>query len=582
MTDHADSEPSTAPPRRDWRAIASQPRVLVVAVTVLALAVRLLALGSRVAHQDEARVAYWALRYVETGVYWYRPIVHGPFLALVDGTVFELFGASDLTMRLVVAVVGGLLPLSALLFRDRLRDVETVVLALVLAANPVLLYYSRFYRNDVLLAGFMLVALGWFVRAVDHRRPAALYAGTAVFALAFTTKENALVYPLIWAGALVLLWDRRLLTAAPDDPSAFAATVDRVRRTVRGLWDWLGHLVLAGLEFLVIVVFFYAPRGAAAEAQPTLGATLADPTLAPALVSEATLGSWRRFTDQWVDVSEGSYLTAAGELWAVMAAGGIVVVAFAVVGFLVVRYDRDRPGDLVEFTFFWGLASVLGYPIIVDNPFPWETVHMLVPLTVPAAVGLATVARFGFACVADGDRETAAAVAIALLAVSGHVGWTAVVTSFVEPQSGDNDLVQYAQSSSDMRPLLEDVQGIARGNDGVDVLYYGDEFDSTNESAHATPPPGGGWFDRLPFAWYLETANATVDSTTEPARVEDDAPPVVIALGEAESCDESYQNATDVADSLSGYDRHEVQRYAHDSGCTISSVVVFVDAEASG
>src|SRR5699024_4960116 len=274
---------------------ATRTRRAVVVIALFALAVRLVHLGARVAHQDEARVAYWAYRYLENGVYWYRPVVHGPFLTIVDSWVFGLLGASDVTMRLVVAVVGGLLPLSALLLRDRLRDSETIALAAVLAATPLFVYFSRFYRNDLLLAGFMLVAFGFFVRAIDTRRPVFVHLGTAVFALAITTKENALVYAVTWVGAAALLADRRLLIRRVRRSDFRETAVELARHAASGLRRWWPHAVFVLVEFLVIVVFFYAPRGAAAVPSPTLGATLANPTLLPALVREATLGSWNAF-----------------------------------------------------------------------------------------------------------------------------------------------------------------------------------------------------------------------------------------------------------------------------------------------
>lgn len=249
-------------------AIAGRPRLVVSLITLLALTVRLFALGGRVAHQDEARVAFWAYRYMKTDVYWYRPIVHGPFLTIVDSYVFSLLGTSDFTMRLVVAVVGGLLPLSALLYSHRLRSNETIALALALGANPILIYYSRFYRNDLLLAGFMFVAFGFFLRAYDHHRPAFVYLGTVVFALAFTTKENALVYPVAWVGAAVLLWDRRLLVNRIEDRGFRSAVIKPVRQIASGLRNWWLHLAMAIVEFFAIFVFFYAPRGSASRVPP--------------------------------------------------------------------------------------------------------------------------------------------------------------------------------------------------------------------------------------------------------------------------------------------------------------------------
>ncbi|UPV74815.1 TIGR03663 family protein [Halorussus limi] len=558
-------------------------RVAVALIALFAVAARLFALGARVAHQDEARVAYWAYRYMESGVYWYRPVVHGPFLTIVNSYVFEVLGASDFTMRLVPALVGGLLPLAALLFRRRLRDSETVALALLLAANPLLLYFSRFYRNDLLLAGFMLVAFGFFVRAYDARRPAYLYAGTAAFALALTTKENALVYPVCWAGAAALLWDRRLLRESAET-SALDAATGRVRRTAREVWRWRTHFALAVVEFFAVVVFFYAPRGSGAEASPTLGATARDPTLLPALVGEATLGSWRAFTGKWVGGNDHSYLWTAKALWPALAEGGAVVLAFAALGFVADRYSGERPRDVVGFAFFWGAASLAGYPVIVDNPFPWEVIHVVVPLAVPAAVGLALVGRLGAASVADGDAISATAAALVLLVVVGQVGATAVATSYRHPQSDGNEFVQYAQSSSEMKPLLHEVRAVSQSNRGVDVLYYGETFDAADEEALLTPnqPAHGGWFDRLPFAWYLESFGATVDSTTRPEIVAEDPPPVVVALGEVETCDESYANASDIDRHLRDYERHEVHRFLHDSGCHESSMVVYVDENATG
>ena len=572
-------------------AIVARPRSVVAIVTVAALAVRLFGLGTRIAHQDEARVAFWAYRYMESGVYWYRPIVHGPFLTIVDSYVFSVLGASDFTMRLVVAIVGGLLPLAALLFRRRLRNGETIALAAVLAANPILLYYSRFYRNDLLLAGFMLVAFGCFVRAYDDRRPAFLHLGVVAFALAFTTKENALVYPVTWVGATLLLWDHRLFLDRPGERGLRNAVVGRARRTARWLRTWGLHLALGVVEFFAIFVFFYAPRGEAARPDPTLGATIDDPTLLPALVGEAVLGSWNAFLDQWGRGNQESYLSTAEALWPALETGALALLVLAVVGFVVDRYAGEHPRDAVAFGAYWGFASALGYPVIVDNPFPWEVIHVIVPLALPAAVGLALVGRVGLASLADRDTLSAVAAALVLVAVAGQVGATAYDTSFADPQSPDNDLVQYAQSGSEMKPLLGELRRIVAANDGIDVLYYGDDPDfdgdelyAPNPGSHDTPIAGGGWFERLPFAWYLETYGANTSSTDEPATVRGavssgDRPPVVIAFDRATTCSEEYDNATDIDRFLEGYERHEVDRFLFDSGCTISSMAVYVDED---
>jgi predicted membrane-bound mannosyltransferase len=229
--------------------------------------------------------------------------------------------------------------------------------------------------------------------------------------------------------------------------------------------------------------------------------------------------------------------------------------------------------------------------VIVDNPFPWEVIHVVVPLVLPAAVGLALVGRVGLASLADRDALSAAAAALILLAVAGQVGVTAYDTSFAEPQSSDNDLVQYAQSGSEMKPLLDEIRRAVNANEGTDVLYYGDDsgFDgdelyAPNPGSHDTPTAGGGWFERLPFAWYLEAYGAETNSTEDVTAVRravtsGDRPPVVVAFDETATCSKEYDNATDIDRLLDGYERHEVDRFLFDSGCTISSVAVYVDED---
>lgn len=204
----------------------------VLAVTVAALFARLFWLGHRTAHWDEARVAYWILRYQETGAFAYRSIIHGPFVHHVTQPLFALFGPNDFIARLPVAVVGGLFPLSALLFREHLRDHETVLLAFLFGSNAVLLYYSRFLRSDVLVATFMITALGFLIRAYDTRKGRYLYPAALFLGFGIASKENALIYLIVWIGAAALLVDTALFRprTAPSGRELFLSKIAAIRR----------------------------------------------------------------------------------------------------------------------------------------------------------------------------------------------------------------------------------------------------------------------------------------------------------------------------------------------------------------
>ncbi|UPV73542.1 TIGR03663 family protein [Halorussus limi] len=556
------------------RAVGTRTGVAVLAVTLLSLSLRFFALGSRVFHWDEGRVGYWIQRYAENGIWEYHAVIHGPFLYHVNKYLFQLFGASDFVARVPVAVVSGLLPLTAWLFRERLGRVEMIGVGLFFAANPIILYYSRFMRNDVLLAAFMVYALAFYVRLFDTHKPRYLYAGTLMLGLAFTTKENVLVYVVTWVGAAVLLLDHRLqLVAGADDRKAFLR--EQVRKTMdspRAI-RWVLHLVLGLLFFFAVVVFFYAPRSRGIP-EPGLWKAFSNPATFPAVIEEATLGSWESFVGKWGEGNQKSYLDTFKTLGAVLWKSSAALLALAGVGFLVDRYVGDKPRDVVAFTFYWGFVSILGYPVIVENAFPWEVVHAVVPLAIPAGVGLAVLVRWGSEAVTDGDAVSATLAALLVLLVSGQVATTAATTTYMHPadqylddaESDRNALVQYGQPAEGLRPTLERVRYAATHNEGTDVLYYGSDFYVANESKNDRWAAGGGWYDRLPLPWYTEMYGAKVDSTTDLQEVGSNPPPVVVArAGDREA----------VAQRLDGY-----RAFEEELTLWGSETVFFVDEDA--
>ncbi|WP_128478018.1 flippase activity-associated protein Agl23 [Halorussus pelagicus] len=556
------------------RAIGARTAVAVLAVTALSLSLRFFALGSRAFHWDEARVGYWILRYAENGIWEYHAVIHGPFVYHVNKYLFQLFGASDFVARAPVAVVSGLLPLTAWLFRERLNRVEMVTVGLFFAANPIVLYYSRFMRNDVLLAAFMVYALAFYVRLFDTRKPRYLYAGTLMLALAFTTKENVLVYVVTWAGAAVLLLDHRLqLVAGTDDRKQFLR--EQARETWTALWHgrWGLHLVFGLLFFFAVVVFFYAPRSRGIP-EPGLWKAFSNPGMFPAVIEEATVGSWESFMGKWGEGNQKSYLDTFESLGGVLRRSSLALLVLAGVGFLTDRYVGDKPRDLVAFTFYWGFVSIIGYPVIVENAFPWEVIHAVVPLAIPAGVGLAILVRWGSESVTDGDAVSATLAALLVLLVAGQVAATAASTTYMHPAdqyldegaSERNALVQYGQPAEGIQPTLQRVRYAVTNNDGTDVLYYGSDFYVADESENDRWAAGGGWYDRLPIPWYTEMYGAEVDSTDDVQAVGSNPPPVVVARAGDRDV---------VAQQLDGY-------RAFEEGLTLwgSETVFFVDEDA--
>ena len=503
----------------------------VLAVTVVALLGRLVLLGARVAHFDEGRVGWWTMHFLESGQFEYRFIIHGPLVQHVNRIVFGVFGANDFTLRLFVALVGGALPLAALLFREHLRDDEVLGVAAFLAANPLLVYYSRFFRSSLLVATFAFVAFGLFVRAIDRRSARYAHAGVAFVALAFAAKENAAVYLLCWGGATALIVDHKLFRTGGDEAGLDWAlarlpdgdTVERVRANIA---RYAGQVLLAALIFCGISLFFYAPRSPDASAVG-LWQGLTNPTLFPDMVSRTIddiatgYGYWfggsaehgGRF-DSVID----QYLHYMGRSLESLAGYALPLLVMAVAGFLAERYTRTRPRMLVLFAGYWGFVSIVGYPLGTDIYGAWIMVNALVPLAVPAGVGLAMVVRWTRDALHEDSIRFGISVFVLVLIV-GQVGLALVGGVYTNTTSDDNTLVQFAQPADDFRPATNALDDADTDDPEADVVFVGDPLVRTRQTADGNTvlnPRQRGIEPRctsissaLPLQWYVEIEDAT-------------------------------------------------------------------------
>jgi uncharacterized protein (TIGR03663 family) len=345
------------------------------------------------------------------------------------------------------------------------------------------------------------------------------------------------VYLGVWVGALALLLDHRLFVAREVDRSWQAI----VRQYARRVYEWGRRywipLVVAILEFLVILVFFYAPR-------PDLGQALAAPAQVPGVIDAALLESWDKLESLWISGGhKHSYVAFLKHALEMTAYASLPLVAFAVLGFVVDRYAGEEPRDLVAFGAYWGGAIFFIYPAITDISASWSLVHAMVPLVIPAAVGVRLIIDRGLEAHEFDDWVGVGLATLVILAVVAQVGVTAIDTSYRTPQDDSNPLVQFGQPAGYLHPTFAEIQTISGSNEGTDVLFYGDHFYLANESAKEQFPSQGNWLNRMPLSWYLEKGDSEVDSTTTLQDVDGEAP-VVIARAE---------HYGDLAPRLQGY-----------------------------
>lgn len=171
---------------------------LVISVAVL---LRTWDLGSRALHHDESIHAQWSWGLLQ-GNYRHSPIFHGPFYYHFQAAVFFLFGANDYTSRLSAAMAGTAVVMLPLLLRRWLGPLGTFAAVAFLAFSPTLVYFSRFFREDIYMAAFTLLMVVAMWRYIDEGRTRWLYIFAAGFTGNVLTKEGSF---LVFAAMLVYL-----------------------------------------------------------------------------------------------------------------------------------------------------------------------------------------------------------------------------------------------------------------------------------------------------------------------------------------------------------------------------------------
>ena len=170
-----------------------------------ALIMRLWDLGARAIHHDESLHGFFAWQIYNGNGYEHNPLMHGMFLFHSVAASFFLFGDSDFTLRLPMAIFGSGLVLMPLLLRSRLGQVGALAAAVMLTFSPAMLYFSRFARNDIFMAVFVLGLFAMIWRYMDERKNRYLYLAAAFLALGFTSKETMYLSALILVVGLLFL-----------------------------------------------------------------------------------------------------------------------------------------------------------------------------------------------------------------------------------------------------------------------------------------------------------------------------------------------------------------------------------------
>ncbi|MFW6161407.1 MAG: flippase activity-associated protein Agl23 [Planctomycetota bacterium] len=407
--------------------------VALVLVAVGAAAFRLPRLAMRPMHTDEANQAFKAGLLHDRGTYRYNPREHhGPTLYYFTLPSFWLSGAesfaetNELHYRIVPVVFGVGVVLLLVLVGDGLGRPAALCAGVLAAVSPAMVFYSRYYIQEMLLVFFTFgaIAAGWRY-AWTHRLRWALVAG-AFLGLMHATKETCVLSWAAMALAVVAKVGWRRWWGYP------------VR--LRTLVSWR-HAVAGVLVAAVVSVVFFSSFF-------THWAGPLDSVRTYAYYLDRSGGSglhdhpWHYYLKTLLYTHD-----ARGPWWS-----EAFIMGLAAVGFLAVLPRNTVPEattPLARFVAFYTLFLTAMYSVIPYKT-PWSMLGFLHGMILLAGVGASVLLH--------GVRRLPLRIVVGLLLAAGtvHLGLKSYDTSYVFQADQRNPLV-YGHTSPDVFGLVNTV-----------------------------------------------------------------------------------------------------------------------------
>ena len=501
MQQNPDNDTANSPKLSD-----KKYRFLGLLIVFFALALRLFELGERVFHHDESVHASFTLKLLKSGEYSYNPAYHGPFLFHSTAAVFHFLGINDATARLVPVFFGVATILVLFLLKKELGKSGVLWSMFLLAFSPSMVYFSRFFRNDMIIVFCTLAVVAGAFRYLDNihssKRYPYLILTASSLAIAVTAKENAYIIILIfgaYAGMGLLYsiyssWKRENLSLQKT-----------LIHKISALLPFLPEFILSGALFIFIVMFFYT--------------SLFRNDISLFSIVERAFAHWMAM--HRIERLGGPFYYYIPILLVYEAP----IVIFGVAGVSHFLKIKRQNASFFLFLCYWAFTSLLLYSYLQEK-VPWLVVHIVLPFGILAGAYLGEIfsrkpepmppeqelpeedispltgPKLSLRAKHSGKARTLTAgiLALALLISLGQCISVNYYRS-MEP----TELMTYTQASPDIRELMEKIGGFDRRPETL-RLYVVD-------------PNQLYW----PLPWYLRDYEKTGYSSKLPASSKYDA-----------------------------------------------------------
>jgi len=471
---------------------------LLLLVVAGAAVIRLVQLGNRPMHCDEAVHAIKFGKLLEDDDYVYDPHeYHGPSLNFLTlpiaclASIDRLTETTETHLRLLPAAFGIVIVGAVWLLRRELGHPATLCAAALTAVSPAMAFYSRYYIQEMLLVGFTfgaIVAIWRLVRveteSVASSRSKRLLAtslwllvGGICVGMMHASKETCVIQLFAIVVALATLVVARRIRRASTmssktDCSQIAADpYFPIELSVRGIV--ISTTVVALVALTVSAVFFSSfldnPRGVV----DSFGTYLHYLGRAS---GEGTTGRQVPGWDFYFRIlfwwHRGDFLWSEGPI-ALLAIVGLVA---AVVG-------KGVKPDHLPMARFLSIYTIVMIGVYSALPYktPWCGLGLLHGMILLAGVGAVVLIRVTPTYIGK------ALIVVALIGASGVLGYQAHRASFVAYEDPNNPHV-YAHTTNDVPVLVDRVTQIASAHP-----------DSNSMHLEVICPEDEYW----PLPWYL-------------------------------------------------------------------------------
>lgn len=433
--------------------------VLILAATIVAMALRLPCAARRPMHGDEAVHADKFADLLERGEYVYNPNeYHGPtlnYFTLIPawlssvGTYAEM---TEFTVRIVPVFFGVLLVLLSLLLLDGLGGWACVGAAVLTAISPAMVFYSRYYIQEMLLVCFTFGAIAFGYRFTQHRNIIWAILTGVCLGLMHATKETSII---AFGAMLAALW-ATLFMRQREHTGGFADDIRRVKPS---------HFIAIFAAGAIVSALFYSSffknPGGVLDSFRTY-ATYFD----RAGNNRIHEHPWYYYLKMLVYSRYGN-----GPVWS----EGIIVL-LAVVGGAAVLTRKGLPAvniDLLRFIVFYTLGMVVLYSAIRYKT-PWCMLGFLHAMILLAGLGAVVLVRLA------PNVLPRLIVMCLLLESSLLLLWQAYAGNYIYESDSRNPYV-YAHPTKEVFEIVRRLEEYTRGHEddpnmAIEVVCPGDDY----------------------------------------------------------------------------------------------------------